>query len=316
MMFAILVAAAFVLASLPVLLHRAGRRLPPAEWTMLCVVALAGAVVLVEVALLLLAAPIVFSIVGLDSLAAACEDMLGPLAAIGQWIGPAAAAAALALPAVVVYQWRRISGRSAALWIEPGLGRHEPGADFELVVLPTDEALAYCVARPWGQVVVSEGLVRRLPPDQLAAVMAHEQAHLACRHGAMLRLTATAAKVLAWWPPARGSDRVVRSAIEQWADDVAINGDHRRRRALRSALLSLAMVEPPRGVPAFSPAEATADRVVALEGDDADERAAPMMRLGMYLPGVLVATTVAATLFSCAAIITSSLATIRECCSI
>lgn len=316
MMFAILLAAAGVLASLPVLLHRVGRRLPPAEWTLLCLVALTGAVVLVEVAFLLLAAPVVFSIVGLHSLAAACEDMLGALAPIGQWMGPVAAVAALALPAAVVYQWRRIAGRSAELWIEPGLGKHEPGSEFELVVLPTDEALAYCVARPWGQVVVSEGLVRRLRRDELAAVMAHEQAHLACRHGAMLRLAATAAKVLAWWPPARGSELVVRSAIEQWADDVAINGDHRRRRALRSALLGLALIEPPQGVAAFSPVEATADRVVALEGHSSYRRAVPVMRLGMYLPGMLLGTTVAATLFSCAAIITSSLVTIRECCSV
>ncbi len=312
MMFAIIAVAAVVLASLPVLLRRAGRRLPPAEWTILCVVALAGAVVLVELALLLVAAPVALSIMGLHSLAAVCDEMLGSLAAIGHWLGPVAAAAALVLPAAVVHQWRRISGRSAELWIEPGLGRHEYSDELELVVLPTDAAIAYCVARPRPQVVVSEGLVRQLPPDQLDAVLAHERAHLARRHPALLRLVATAATVLAWWPPARSSDRVARAAIERWADDVAVNGDHRRRGALLSALLGLALVEAPSGVPAFSPAEATAGRVEALAGHGAT---GATTRLGMYLPGALLGTTVAATLLSCVAAIPPALAFIRECCS-
>ena len=300
MMFAVLVAAAGVLAALPAVIQRAGRRLPPAEWAVLCLVALAGAAVLVEAAMLMWAAPVVFSALGLDALAAGCADILGPLATVGRWPGAVAAGAAVALAVAGVHHWRRVGDRSAALWIEPGLGRREPGVGFELVVLPTDEALAYCVARPSAQVVVSEGLVRRLSPDQLAAVVAHERAHLECRHGTMLRLAATATTVLAWWPLVRGSHMVLRSAIEQWADDVATDGDGRWRRALRTALIDLAMLEPPQGVAALSLADATAHRVEALDGR---VPAAPAMRLGVYLPGLVVGATVTVALISCAALI-------------
>lgn len=313
MMLVVMLVAAALLASLPVALRRAGSKLGAGEWAVLCLVALVGAALLVEAALVVWAAPVVFTAVGLDELAAACTEMLGPLAAGSQWTGTAAGVMALVLLAVTVRQWRSVGRRAEALWIEPELGRHERRDGFELVVLPSERPVAYCVTRPSPQVVVSAGLVHSLQPDQFAAIVAHERAHLEQRHGAMLRLVGSASAALRWWPPARQSHETLRAAIERWADDAATRGDRDGRRALRAALLGVALLEPPQAVPALSPAAATAERADALEGR---QQPARLTRLGVYLPGALIGATVAATVISCLTVITSSLHALRECCVI
>jgi Zn-dependent protease with chaperone function len=59
------------------------------------------------------------------------------------------------------------------------LGRHDP--ELEATVVPSTTAAAYCVPRT-NQVVITEHALRLLEPQQLAAVLAHERAHLTGRH--------------------------------------------------------------------------------------------------------------------------------------
>ncbi len=270
------------LASLPALLRRVGRRLAASEWAQLCVVAMVAGAVLVELGALLWAAPTVLRAAGVDALAMACEQVLGPLQPLGVPGGLVGILLATALPVLAWESRRRTRAQADALAIEPELGRHEQRVGFELVVLPTNEPLAYSVDEGVPQVVISQGLCDALTDDQLAAVVSHEQAHLAHRHPQLLSWAALAAAALRWWPHARSSNQALRAGFERWADDGATAGRPERRLALRDALLAVVMADAPQGVAAFSLAEATAERIEAM---DTPPRASLAMHAGIYLPG-------------------------------
>ncbi len=179
-------------------------------------------------------------------------------------------------------------------------------------MLPTVVPLAYSVDGPDPQIVLSTGLVASLADDQLAAVVAHERAHIRHGHGRWLRAAATAASTLRWWPPAHRSHRILRAAIERWADETASRGDAHARHALRSALIEVIMADAPIAVPALSLASTTVERVNALDG------VAPLprvTRISLYIPGAATAVVVGMTIASCLASI-PAWETIRACCSI
>lgn len=113
-----------------------------------------------------------------------------------------------------------------------------PAADVSATVLWLDHArpVAYSVAGRPGLVVASSGL-RQLPPAQVAAVLAHERAHLHGRHHQLVALTqalATAAPVV---PLFRHAPDAMRLLVELCADAAAarLHG----RPAVRAALLAL-----------------------------------------------------------------------------
>lgn len=99
----------------------------------------------------------------------------------------------------------------------------------DVVVLADDGADAYALpGRPGraGLVVVTSGMLRSLDGDERAVLLAHERAHLACRH----HLLALVADLAACLHPAL---RTVREPLafqaERWADEVAatVVGDRR-----------------------------------------------------------------------------------------
>jgi Zn-dependent protease with chaperone function len=304
--------AGLVLASLPALVRRLGLRIPVREWAALCLIALIGAAALVESALIAWATPAVFDAIGLHDLAESCTSMLGLVAVIG-WPGSAFAfSVAIILPVLAVRNARRLRDRAHSLQIEAELGEHDQRGDVEIVLLPTAAPLAYSVDGPDPQIVLSTGLVASLADDQLAAVVAHERAHLRHEHGRWLRAAAVAASTLQWWPPAHRSHRILRAAIERWADETASRGDANARHALRSALIEVIMADPPIAVPALSLASTTVERVNALDG------VAPLprvTRISLYIPGGATAVVVGMTIASCLASI-PAWETIRACCSI
>lgn len=284
-----------IVASLPAVLHALGRHMRAAEWARLCLIAVVGGTALVEIGALLWAAPTVLRATGNATLASACERLLGPLLPFGAAGGAVATAVAVAVPALAWRGRRRADAQAHRLVIEPGLGRHEPARGHELVVLPTPAPIAYSVVGRVGQVVISEGLCRVLSGDQLAVVIAHERAHLRYRHPALLRLASAASAALRWWPLSKRSHRVLRAGFERWADEVATGGHDDRRRALRDALLTVVMDDQPPAVAALSLAEATAERVEAM---DAAPRAGWLLRVGLYVPGVAVWVVAVAAVFS------------------
>lgn len=307
-----LFAAGLVLASLPALVRRLGVRMPVREWSVLCLIALVGAAVLVESALIAWATPAMFDAIGLHELAQSCASMLGLVAATG-WPGSAGAfGVAIILPTLAVRNARRLRSRAHSFQIEDELGEHDHSGDIEVVLLPTASSLAYSVDGPEPQIVLSTGLVASLDDDQLAVVVAHERAHIRHDHGRWLRAAATAASTMRWWPPAHRSHLILRASIERWADETASCGDADARHALRSALIKVIMADAPVAVPALSLASTTLERVNALDGIAPLRRAT---RISIYIPGTAAAVVVVLTIASCLATIPAWEA-IRACCSI
>lgn len=110
-------------------------------------------------------------------------------------------------------------------------GRRLSGAG-PAVVLDDSRPAAYCMPGRPATIVVTSGAIAVLDAVQLAAVLAHERAHLAGRHHVLLTLTRGLAASLPALPIfTRGTAEVARLA-EMCADDVAA------RRAGRQALLA------------------------------------------------------------------------------
>ncbi len=103
----------------PLSLRSWGRRLPPAEWARACAGLLAVGAVLVELGLVVHAAPTVLRTVGLDRVADLCEHALGPVAPGGL---PAGAVAAFGAVLLLILAARALVGARRvprAAWIEP-----------------------------------------------------------------------------------------------------------------------------------------------------------------------------------------------------
>lgn len=100
---------------------------------------------------------------------------------------------------------------------------HQPG----VVVIPADQPAAYCVAGQPDTVVVTTAALERLDETQLAAVLAHENAHLTGRHHQvhmLLRALAASAPRLPLFSAAAGA---VAELLEMCADDAAARGHGR-----------------------------------------------------------------------------------------
>jgi Zn-dependent protease with chaperone function len=116
-------------------------------------------------------------------------------------------------------------------------GRGLPG-DKAAVVLEAPQPAAYCVSGRPATIVLTSGALALLDPAQLAAVLAHERAHLARRHHLLIALSRGLAAVFPAVPLfARGAENVARLA-EMCADDAAARDSGRR--PLIAALLVMA----------------------------------------------------------------------------
>lgn len=90
-------------------------------------------------------------------------------------------------------------------------------------VLPVDHPLAYCLpAVNQPLTIVSQGLLDKLSPDQLSAVLTHEAAHLMQRHD-LLRLAFQAwHKAAPWLPVTKVAVEEVTDLTEILADDATL----------------------------------------------------------------------------------------------
>jgi len=113
----------------------------------------------------------------------------------------------------------------------------ERGGQVVTVADPASFAYA-CRALPFraGVIIVSDGLQRTLDPDQRAAVLVHEQSHLAHQHGVyeLVALLATAIN-----PLLRPLQREISFSLERWADEDAAGAQGRETAA--SALAASAL---------------------------------------------------------------------------
>jgi Zn-dependent protease with chaperone function len=154
---------------------------------------------------------------------------------------PAGALAALALAGaavgVAVIFRNRARGLAESYRRAAGLSEHE-----SVVVLPGPAIEAYALPGRPGRIVVSGRLLDRLDTGRRAALIAHEQAHLAGRHhlfASVARLAAAANPMLL--PVAR----TVEYTVERWADEhaAAVTGD---RRLVAETIGEVALLATPR----------------------------------------------------------------------
>ncbi|MBB3663612.1 Zn-dependent protease with chaperone function [Prauserella sediminis] len=114
-------------------------------------------------------------------------------------------------------------------------GRELPGSD--AVVVESPQRLAYCVAGRPHAIVVSQGALDTLDAPHLAAVLAHERAHLDGRHHLVLAATRGLAGTLPKVPLFTTGAAEVARLLEMCADDTAARA-HGRQTVL-GALLAL-----------------------------------------------------------------------------
>lgn len=288
----LLLLAGLGLIVLPGLCAPLGRRLSAAEWARLCRIALVAGAVLVEVSCVLYAGPTILRAAGALGLARMCERALRTLLPGEAWAGWLAAAGALSIAAFSALGALRAWRAAAGARIEPWLGEHAPAAGYDLVTLPTEKAIALSVAGAPGQIVVSRGLAESLSPSQLALVVRHEAAHLDLNHQRTLGLATALDHGFAFFPPARRSTGVLRTALERWADEVAAGDQPVARTVLRSALLNVVAIAVGVELAAFAAADTVTERMDAL----ARPRPAPSRwaRTLMYAPGLSLAAVVVA----------------------
>ena len=90
------------------------------------------------------------------------------------------------------------------------------------VVLDDNAPVAYCLPRGVGSVtVLSKGLFDALQDDELAAVIAHERAHVEQRHEVLLVSFKAWRSALPWFPIAARAESEVEALVEMLADDHA-----------------------------------------------------------------------------------------------
>ena len=143
--------------------------------------------------------------------------------------------AALALAAVLTLRLVGVTLLSA-LRIERDLRRQRDAvdltaehADRQLRVLEHAAPAAYCLPGTRPRIVITDGTIAALAPDELEAVLAHERAHARWRHELVVQ------PFVAWesalpLPPARRATASVTALVEMLADD------HAARDAGRPAL--------------------------------------------------------------------------------
>ncbi|TMR99845.1 M56 family metallopeptidase [Nonomuraea basaltis] len=235
---------------LPRLGRRAASWADRAPWLAIALWQAAAASVVASAVLAALAFAVPAEVVGhgLAGLFEACAAMLTN----GSGVTRAGAAALLAAGAVLA----RVAYCGAAVLFRAGVERREHAAllgllgrrDTELgaVVIDYPERLAYCLPGRNAQMVITTGALSNLAPEQVAAVLEHERAHLRGRHHLVLAATEALARAFPGVPLFERARTEVARMIELLADDVAARRHPRAQ--IAAALVRLATGR----VPAFT----------------------------------------------------------------
>lgn len=211
----------------------------------------------------------------------------------------------LAVVAVVVVRGVLTAVRARRTWQRvaatlPAVGLPGPR---ESTIVSLDTPTAFAAGR---QVVVSSALADLLEPVELDAVIAHEQAHVAGRHGQIAALASALASAAWNVPPARRSLRAVREGLELLADNGALselagsdpiasavaklstNGKTTSWSALDGAFLDRRLGCLAAPAPINSPVSRTVDVIIALVGAGIVVTVCRALHLGLAAAGIIV----------------------------
>lgn len=120
-----------------------------------------------------------------------------------------------------------------------GTADHDLGA----TVLAHDVPEVYCVPGRHRRIVLTTAALDSLRPDQLAAVLAHERAHLHARHDVVIAAASAMAEAFPRVPAFTLAHHETRKLVELAADDTA-TGRHDRV-SLAEGILTVAAGPPP-----------------------------------------------------------------------
>jgi Zn-dependent protease with chaperone function len=113
----------------------------------------------------------------------------------------------------------------------------------DALVVHDSAAAAYCLPGRRRQIVLTTGALAALDDDQLAAVLAHERAHLRGRHDLVLAAAAALQRAFPRATTFRDAHRELTSLVEMLADDVAARRNDRV--TIATALVRLAEASAP-----------------------------------------------------------------------
>jgi Zn-dependent protease with chaperone function len=163
-----------------------------------------------------------------------------------------------------------------------------PGA----LVVDHPAATAYCVPGLRSRIVISAGALDLLDQAELAAVLAHERAHLRERHDLVLLPFTALLRAFRWSAVTREAHAAVALLVEMLADDRALR--HRPARELATALLRVGAaggVRAPAG--ALAVAEGGTDGQVAARVSRLLRPAPRLPTTALVMVAVVAAATVA-----------------------
>jgi beta-lactamase regulating signal transducer with metallopeptidase domain len=283
----LLLASALGLLVLPGCARPLGRRLPPAEWAKLCAGLLLVGSVALEAGLVVVGGPTALRLAGMRAVADLCEHLLGALAPGGTPLGVVAAMTALLLAVATGRSLVRARHSRRVLRVEPEIGWHREHCGHDLVVLPSEELVAFSATGRPPQVVVSQRLVDILAEDELAAVLRHELAHIHHRHERYLLLARVVEQSLGLLPFVRRSTDALRCALERWADEEAAGGARPGRDSVRAALVRLIEAAAVPDAAAFMSMGTVVERLQALQAAPISGSSL-LRRFVVYLPALVL----------------------------
>jgi len=188
-------------------------------------------------------------------------------------------------------------------------GRGAPRGPGGALILDAATRGVYCLAGRPNTIVITSSAMSALNDDQLAAVLAHEHAHLAGRHHHLLAVTAAFAKILPALTLFTGAASEVARLAEMCADDVAArrHGGDTVVGALLALTLGPAAPARPPALALSAAAVGVADRVERLlfPPDVTRARLLQGLTLGLAVVGpVLAAVVISSQLPWCIAALT------------
>ena len=249
---------------LPGMTRRIGRHVIPSKWTWMCLLSLVVGAATIELASVLYAAPTALRAVGIPGLANLCQRVLDALVPGGRmfgWLGAAlavAVAVGVGIGAIRAYRDRAIVRAGSQF------GDRIAGELSDLVVLPTDVAIALSISGAPDQVIVSDGLIQLLSAEELAVVLAHETAHIEHRHERFVGVASAIEHGLWFLPLIHRSTGTLRFGIERWADEAAASQAPDGRQLLESALVKVSSSVVSPTILAFSGSASVLERIWAL----------------------------------------------------
>jgi Zn-dependent protease with chaperone function len=166
--------------------------------------------------------------------------------------------------------------------------RHRHLISHGLRILDVEQPLAYCLPGVRSRVVLSEGALKHLHDNEIAAILSHEHAHLRARHDLVLEMFTAVHAAFPRFVRSGSALDAVRLLIELLADDAAVRATGPT--PLARALVACASGRAPRGALAAG-GPTTVLRVQRLAG----EPNSSALAAGAYLAAaaVLVVPTVA-----------------------